>query len=244
MKTVSEKDLINLLLETGLLKKVLRTGWILKGVENAESVADHSWRVAILALILAPQLKVDQLKLVKMALIHDLGEALIGDIKWERGKRVIGSQEEKHKDERKAIKKMFADNPSFKEYVDLWGEFTEQKTREAKIMKELDKLEMVIQALEYEQENYPAEWFNEFWENAEKYLADQGLESYFHYLQDKKKTAKDKKLKKIPLSDFCFCQKGSGNGKNDLKKSFDGYHRDYGNDLKNDYSDYHDHATG
>ena len=164
----------------------------MKGVKNAESVADHSWRVAILALILAPQLKVDQLKLVKMALIHDLGEALIGDIKWEKGKRVIGSQEEKHKDERKAIKKMFADNPSFKEYIDSWEEFVGQKTIEAKIVKQLDKLEMVIQALEYENSGYPSKWFDEFWENAEKYLAGQELENYFHYLQDKRKQLKTK----------------------------------------------------
>ena len=51
---------------------------------------------------------------------------------------------------------------------------------------------MVIQALEYENSGYPAGWFDEFWENAEKYLAGQELENYFQYLQDKRKQLKTK----------------------------------------------------
>ena len=127
---IPNEELLDLLSETGLLKKVQRTGWVLKGVKDVESVAEHTWRVALMALILAPQLGLDQLKLTKMALVHDLGEASIGDIKWESGKKVIGSQKKKHHDERKEINKMFADNPSFKEYVGLWEEFVEQKTTE------------------------------------------------------------------------------------------------------------------
>jgi putative hydrolase of HD superfamily len=182
-KKLSGKQLTNLFHEIGLLKKVQRTGWVLKGVKDVESVAEHTWRVAMLALVFAPQLNLDQLKLVKMALIHDLGEISIGDIKWESGKKVIGSQKQKHIDEREAIRKIFADNSSFEEYVELWEEFNNQKTREAKIVKQLDKLEMVIQALEYQGEGYPSEWFDEFWENAEKYLKGQELEPYFRFLK-------------------------------------------------------------
>lgn len=183
---ISEKEFLDLFLEIGLLKKVQRTGWVLKGVKDVESVAEHTWRVAMLALILSPQLKLNQLKIVKMALIHDLGEVVIGDIKWESGKKVIGSQEEKHRDEKKAIRKMFADNPNFQEYVLLWKEFNEQKTREAKILKQLDKLEMTIQALEYQKEGTPRKKLEEFWENAEKYLKGQKLEPYFNFLKRKK----------------------------------------------------------
>ncbi|MFH1601432.1 MAG: HD domain-containing protein [Candidatus Shapirobacteria bacterium] len=183
---ISPEELTNLSLEIGLLKKIQRTGWVLKGVKDVESVAEHTWRVAMLALMFAPQLKLDPLKMVKMALIHDLGEIGIGDIKWESGKKVIGSQKKKHQDERQVLKKMFADNPKFQEYFRLWEEFNAGRTKEAKIIKQLDKLEMAIQSLEsleYEKEGYPANWFKEFWDNAEKYLAGQELEKYFNYLR-------------------------------------------------------------
>lgn len=167
---INKEEFLDLLLEIGLLKKVQRTGWALKGIKDVESVADHSWRVAMLALFLGENLSLDKMKIVKMSLIHDLGEVLIGDVKWEQGAKVIGSQKKKHQDEGKAIQKMFADNPSFNEYVALWNEFNEQKTKEAKIVKELDKLEMAIQAFEYQKEGYSPEILEEFWENAGKYL--------------------------------------------------------------------------
>jgi len=75
---------------------------------------------------------------------------------------------------------------AFGSRVELWKEFNGQETREAKIVKQLDKLEMVIQALEYEKEGYPSEWFDEFWENAEKYLKGQELEPFFIFLRNKR----------------------------------------------------------
>ena len=183
---IGKKEFLDLVLEIGVLKKVQRTGWILKGIKDVESVAEHSWRVAMLGLLLGEDLGLNKLKLIKMSLIHDLGEVLTGDVKWEQGARVIGSQVKKHQDEAKAIQKMFADNPSFKEHVTLWNEFNEQKTKEAKIVKELDKLEMAIQAFEYQKEGYPPELLEEFWENAEKYLKDGKFKEYFKFLQNQK----------------------------------------------------------
>lgn len=174
------------MVEIGILKKIQRTGWLLQGVKDVESVAEHSWRVAMLALFFAKDLKLDESKLVKMSLIHDLGEVIIGDIKWEQGKKVIASQEIKHQDEEKAIRKLFRDNPSFKEYIDLWKEFNEQKTKEAKLVKEFDKLEMVVQALEYQREGYPAKNFDQFWENGAKYLEKGRLGEYFRFILKKR----------------------------------------------------------
>jgi len=180
-------DLVDLAGELGLLKEVKRTGWVLKNVAGVESVSDHTWRVAMLALLLAPQLEVDQLKLVKMALVHDLGEAGVGDIRWESGGRVIGDQQQKHIDEKAVIERMFADNSGFSEYVLLWEEFNAQKTSEAKALKLIDKLEMVMQAYEYEKNQGDGARFDEFWENAEKYLKGSELEEYFLYLQAERK---------------------------------------------------------
>lgn len=186
---IKNKEFLDLILEIGLLKKIQRTGWVLKGVKDVESVAEHTWRVAIFALLFAKDLRLDELKTVKMALVHDLGEVSIGDIKWERGARVIASQEAKHQDEAVAVRKMFADNPSFQEYLDLWQEFNRQKTKEAKAVKEFDKLEMIVQALEYQNEGYPKELFDEFWENGEKYLKNGQLKEVFAFLKSKRETS-------------------------------------------------------
>ena len=183
---INESEFFNLILEIGLLKKIQRTGWVLKGIKDVESVAEHSWRVAMLALLFAKDLNLDALKLVKMALIHDLGEVVIGDVKWEQGAKVIGSRKKKHQDESIAIKKIFSDNPCFQEYVSLWNEFNEQKTREAKIVKEFDKLEMAVQAFEYQKEGYSSSLLEEFWENAEKYLKDGELKNYFAFFKKRR----------------------------------------------------------
>ncbi len=56
--------------------------------------------MSLISVILADKTKLDIEKLLKMSLIHDLGEAVIGDIRWEKGKKVIGSQEQKMLDEK------------------------------------------------------------------------------------------------------------------------------------------------
>lgn len=175
-------NLINILGRAGVLKEVRRTGWVLKGVEEAESVADHSWRMSLLVMLLADG-KLDKEKLLEMCVVHDLGEIGIGDIKWESGRRVISSQAVKHKDELKVFEDMFCDHTDGQRYVELLREFNEQKTPEARFIKQIDKLEMILTALEYEQRGYPADLFDEFWENAEKYLEGQSLEPIFRALQ-------------------------------------------------------------
>lgn len=61
------------------LKDVARSGWVLRGIERPESVADHSWGTAYLCLLLAPA-GIDRERSVAMALVHDLAEVETGDI--------------------------------------------------------------------------------------------------------------------------------------------------------------------
>ncbi len=70
-----------------------------------------------------------------------------------------------------------------KRYSNLFREFNEQKTPEARFLKEIDKLEMAFQAFEYEQKRYPSHLFDEFWENSEKYLRGGKLEYIFRELE-------------------------------------------------------------
>jgi len=190
MRNKNLKILIDLLSDAGVLKTIRRTGWILKGVEEVESVADHSWRVAFFSLILAKP-GLNKQKLIEMALVHDLGEIGVGDIKWETGGKVLSSPKTKHMDELVAIKKLFGKFKDSKKYVALLKEYNKQSSPEAKFLKQIDKLEMVVQAMEYEQMGYPSYLFNEFWSNTKKYLKGESLEPLFIALQNKRDKNKD-----------------------------------------------------
>ena len=181
-------NIITLLNRAGVLKIVKRTGWVLEGIKDAESVADHTWRMSLLISLLAPK-TLNKEKLLEMNNIHDLGEIGVGDIKWETGKKVIGDQEAKRKDEMIVMETIFGNYADGKKYIKLLQEFNEQKTPEAKFLKQIDKLEMALQALEYEQQGYSPTRLNQFWENAEKYLEGQSLEPIFRELQRMRKVS-------------------------------------------------------
>jgi len=127
------------------LKNTKRQGWTRYPIANVESVADHSYGLAFMAMIIGDRKDLDTEKMMKMALIHDLAEASIGDITPNDGI----SKERKLKMESKAIKEIFADYPK---YVKLWEEFCKGSSKEAKELQRLDKLEMQLQAREYEEE--------------------------------------------------------------------------------------------
>lgn len=136
----------------GKLKSIKRTGWVNFNIPTPESVAEHSFRLAMLAMILAPKLKLDQLKTIKMSLIHDLGEAEIGDIVTMHGGKVLDNLPEKLLIERLALVQILALVEN-EEYIKLFDEYEANCTPEAKLVKELDKLEMAIQAYEYERKH-------------------------------------------------------------------------------------------
>lgn len=156
-------EMIEFLREAGKLKTVKRTGWIAERVKDPESVADHSFMIALLAMVLGPQRKINVDKAVKMALIHDLAECRTGDIlvDWkvrryqERGLKVDGnhgiSKAEKHELEKRAFSSLTKKLPGGKELFSLWMEFEKGKSPEAVFVKSLDRLEMLLQALRYQE---------------------------------------------------------------------------------------------
>ena len=154
----------------GKLKKTPRTGWLMHGLINVESIAEHSFRVTTMAYLLANDLRCNSSKLVKMALIHDLAEIMTGDIVSEHGLEIdLQGREKKVIIEGNEIKKISSLIPHGSEMNILWKEYEDKKTREARILKQLDKLEMTMQALEYENPRNPNH-LKEFWENAKKYI--------------------------------------------------------------------------
>jgi putative hydrolases of HD superfamily len=127
------------LLEALRLKQVSRAGWLRVGIENPESVADHSWGVALLALALCPA-DLDLSKVLALAIVHDLPEVRAGDITPYDG--VSGT--EKRRLEAAAAEAML---PSA--LREIWLEYDAGTTPESRFVHMLDKLEMGLQALNY-----------------------------------------------------------------------------------------------
>ncbi len=146
----------------GRLKDTPRAGWALRGIASPESVAEHSHRVALLALVLGPRAGLDVSRCVALGLVHDLAEALVGDITPYDGV----SADEKRRREEEAMCHL-AELAGDAGLLALWQEYDAAETAEARFVKELDKLETVLQAAEYEQRGgSDSGALDEFWENA------------------------------------------------------------------------------
>lgn len=168
----------------GNLKKNKRTGWITEvGIKNAESVADHIFRTTILTMILSDMRRLDTEKMIRMALLHDLEEAIMGD--WDvKTKEEFGQKEVKRR-EMESIKKILSKLPEKleKKYMELWKETKEKRSEEAKLIEGIDKLEMVFQTLEYEKDGYDKERLKKFWEFSKKRIEDPELKKIFELLE-------------------------------------------------------------
>ncbi|XP_060720953.1 HD domain-containing protein 2 [Tachysurus vachellii] len=132
----------------GQLKSVPRTGWVYRNVKEPESVSDHMYRMAMMALTLQDT-SLNKERCMKMALVHDLAECIVGDI----APADNISKAEKHRREKEAMVRITGLLPEDlrKELYQLWEEYENQLSPEAKLVKELDQLEMILQAHEYEE---------------------------------------------------------------------------------------------
>jgi putative hydrolase of HD superfamily len=164
--------LIDFFQTVGKLKTIKRTGWINHKVPDPESVADHSFRVAFMAMILAPKIGANVEKAIKMALIHDIGEAKVGDVLKFQGRSALSDAEEKLKKETSAVKEITAQIAG-DEYFALFNEYVENKTKEAKLVKQIDKLERALQAYEYEKQTSIN--LQDFFESAEVLVKEPAL---------------------------------------------------------------------
>lgn len=125
------------------LKTVTRSGWTSTG--RPESVAEHSWRLCLLALVLRPGLgDVNFDRLLPMLVVHDLGEAIGGDIP---APEQAASGVAKSAQERADLLQLLAPLPAAMqaELTALWDEYEANVTREARVAKALDKLETILQ---------------------------------------------------------------------------------------------------
>lgn len=140
------RDFLQLLANSERLEALPRTGWITSGVHNPESIAAHSYQVCIAALWIADQIEeeVDVEKVLRIALLHDLPEALLGDLPRPVKER-IGS-EICAQAEQDAATDLFGTLPK---WIASFQSYQRAESLEARIVKAADKLQMALKAHQY-----------------------------------------------------------------------------------------------
>ncbi len=159
------------------LKKIPRQGWIDKlSMSNPESVADHSYSMAIIGMVISDLEGYDSEKILKMILLHDLAESEIGD--YTPGQII---SEKKKILENEAFSKILESLPnSIKfQYQEIWNEYQKITTPESIIVHQMDKLEMILQAKLYEKEGYSKEKLQSFIESAKQEITNPKLKELF-----------------------------------------------------------------
>jgi putative hydrolase of HD superfamily len=151
MKNLSLKNLLDFIAEAGMLKNVSRSGWSVLGIKNMESVAEHSFRCAIIGYLLAHMEKASVYKVVLMTLFNDFQEARITDL-HKMAQHYIDTQAA----EEKAFLQQISALPiQIKgELTQIHKEYKKQKSRESLIARDVDILECLIQAKEYHEQGY------------------------------------------------------------------------------------------
>ena len=148
------KNIANFLFEVGMLKRTPRTGFQFLG-SGAESVAEHSFRSAMIGYTLA-QLdgQADVGRVLQLCLFHDIPEARIGDLNYVNKKYV-------KPDEEKAIEDLARQLPFGDDYRQTLQEFIANQSREAQLAHDADQLEMVLSLKEYKDlgNRYAEEWY-------------------------------------------------------------------------------------
>lgn len=172
-KKKGEMDkILDFIIQIGKLKKTKRRGWMLRGMKDSETIAAHTFRMATMAWFLGKQKRLDMDKVIKMSLIHDLCEVYAGDTtpydkilpknkreskkmfdKWPRSSKKEKEKKffEKYKKENQALEKLISKLPPSlkKEIRDLWGNYENGLTKEGRFVRQVDRVENLLQALEY-----------------------------------------------------------------------------------------------
>ncbi|MBI3535798.1 MAG: HD domain-containing protein [Deltaproteobacteria bacterium] len=147
MLSEKARNLLDFLHAAEKLKCIIRHGWTSTG--RPESVADHSWRVALMVIFCSRCLdkNINLEKTLKMALIHDIAEIIAGDIPYFLAREGSDAKKIKIKKEQEAMKKirLMLDKVFGDEIFSLWEEYEAKRSYEARVVKSIDKIEAQIQ---------------------------------------------------------------------------------------------------
>ena len=166
LKEHEASSVLRLYFELCHLKQIYRQGWLQRGIppERCESVAEHSYAVAMLAMFVAEEHfpELDSLKVLRLALLHDFGEIDVGDLTPSDG---VGKAE-KSRMERESVERVCCFSPMGDLFIELWKEYEAGETPESKFVRQIEKLEMALQAAVYEKQG--SEGLGGFYESAER----------------------------------------------------------------------------
>lgn len=170
---MDNETLLSVFLDAATLKRIPRSGWLLRNVPQAESVAEHSYGVAMMTLTLVDVLNnsgaltgpLDAGRALSIALLHDLAESRITDLPGP-ALRFLDPQA-KSRAEAAAIAEILRPLPSAETFGALWREFEDASTPEGRLVCDADKLEMMVQCLRYEHAGVRG--LDEFWAYGDRY---------------------------------------------------------------------------
>ena len=169
----ANQDLLDLLLEAQLLDRIPRSGYVLRGVADPESVTEHSWHVLFLVWTVGSRIAaaagsggsggIDLARAVEIALVHDLAELRIGDLP--RTSAHYFPAGAKKAAEAAAMADVLAPLPERSRA--LYQEYQEGATPEARLVKACDKLQLMLKVTVYERWGTGA--LAEFWDNPDNF---------------------------------------------------------------------------
>ncbi len=186
---MSNSKFADFLLKVGKLKSIKRSGWVREGMPDPESIAEHSFRVAFLVLLLGKELDIPVDRALKMALVHDIEEVETNDPITQRGEEQVKEHDEKI--EKEAVKSLFSDIPNSEEMYQLWEahlpENKSERTKESDILYQIGKLATCWQSLEYELQGADPKKLDEFWVNAKMHIKHPVIKKWLEDLESQRK---------------------------------------------------------
>ena len=191
-------SLLTFFLKVSGCQTLQRTGWVRAGIRDPERVSGHMFRMGVMAMLLEDdEAEGDERILggssVIVSIIHDMAECIIGDIT----PNDPVSKEEKHEQEVNAMKSLVKDLPCSTHTRELFDAFMRyenqaQGDKEAHLTKDLDRFDMVVQAMEYEEKKRPKgacpNFLQDFFDSTENYFKNPSIRSWDQTLRDNRKT--------------------------------------------------------
>jgi len=162
--------MLSILIELQRLKSLERTGWMLRGIAaGAESVADHSFGVAVTAMLLGDELmargvKLEMERVLRVALLHDWAEARVGDLP-RTASEYFGAQARREA-ESAAFREMVGGVETkavAEKYSALHEDYEARESLEARVVKAADVIDLLVQTLSFERAGVRG--LDEFWDN-------------------------------------------------------------------------------
>lgn len=150
-----------------------RQGWVDAGISGAESVADHSFGVGMMAMLLSDEIGLDTLRVLQMALLHDVAESITGDI---IPGTITATQKKRQEHEAMCILLELLPITLRDRYAAVWREYTKHESPEAILVRDADRLDMALQAARYNNRMDPST-LESFYRSAKQGISGRGAAS-------------------------------------------------------------------